>query len=183
MPSVLWRDSLWGGLERCALDPVPGGFVLQGTAIRPLDGAPLEIRYRVETDAAWLTRAVEVSVAEPGGERRLVLSPDGRGSWTVDGAPVPPVEGCLDVDLQFTPATNTLPIRRLELPVGDHADVSACWVRFPELTVERLEQRYTRTGSGTYVYSTPRGFRAELEVDPDGLVRRYGDYWEAVAAG
>jgi hypothetical protein len=84
------------------------------------------------------------------------------------------------VDLGFTPSTNTLPIRRLTLAVGASAPVRAAWLRFPELTLESLEQVYLRTAERTYRYESAGGqFVAVLEVGAAGLVSRYGDYWRA----
>ena len=106
------------------------------------------------------------------------------GRWTRDGAPAPQVAGCLDVDLGFSPVTNTLPIRRLALAVGAAAPVRAAWLRFPGLELEPLEQVYRRLAPARYAYESAAGrFRAELEVDGDGLVTRYGDYWAALGAG
>ena len=91
------------------------------------------------------------------------------------------LRGCVDVDIGFTPSTNTLPIRRLCLEIGQSADVDAAWVRFPELTVERLRQRYTRLADDRYRYeSVDSGFTAELQVDTDGLVVMYEGLWERV---
>ncbi len=96
--------------------------------------------------------------------------------------PVPAIEGLVDVDLGFTPATNTLPIRRLTRAVGEAVDVTAAWVRFPELTVEPLPQRYVRLDERRYRYASSGGaFVAELEVDDLGLVVRYEGGWERVA--
>jgi hypothetical protein len=108
-------------------------------------------------------------------ESVLELSADGVGGWSADG-----VEGCLDVDLGFTPATNTLPIRRGELAVGEAFDLDAAWVRFPALTLERLSQRYERLADDRYLYSSD-GFRAELVVDAHGLVLEYEGFWRAIA--
>ncbi|HWB43000.1 MAG TPA: putative glycolipid-binding domain-containing protein, partial [Gemmatimonadales bacterium] len=81
--------------------------------------------------------------------------------------------------LAFTPATNTLPIRRLALNPGERAEVRSAWLRFPELTLEPLVQTYTRTGEATYRYEYPAGdFVAELEVGPAGLLLRYPPLWE-----
>jgi hypothetical protein len=86
------------------------------------------------------------------------------------------------VDLGFSPSTNTLPIRRLGLAVDDSAEVRAAWVRFPQLTVEPLPQRYTRLGPDRYLYeSLASDFRAELEVDDLGLIVRYPGVWERAA--
>jgi hypothetical protein len=92
------------------------------------------------------------------------------------------VAGCLDVDLAFTPATNILPLRRLELAVGESREVTAAWVRFPDLSVEPLAQRYTRLDERRVRYESRGGaFTAELEVDELGLVVRYPPLWERVA--
>ncbi|HEU0053514.1 MAG TPA: putative glycolipid-binding domain-containing protein [Longimicrobium sp.] len=116
-----------------------------------------------------------------GGERRAISIAVEDGRWTVDGAARPELDGCVDVDISLSPSTNTLPIRRLGLAVGESAEVAAAWVRFPGLTVEVLPQRYTRLDERRWRYESRRGsFVAELEVDADGVVTRYGDLWERV---
>ena len=55
----------------------------------------------------------------------------------VDGAVTRGLKGCTDVDLECSPATNTLPIRRLRLAVEAREQVQAAWIRFPGLTVEK----------------------------------------------
>jgi hypothetical protein len=78
--------------------------------------------------------------------------------------------------------TNTLPIRRLAPAIGESIDVTAAWVRFPELTLEPLPQRYTRLSERRYRYESNGGaFVAELEVDDAGLVITYEGGWERVA--
>jgi uncharacterized protein len=97
---------------------------------------------------------------------------------------IPSVAGCLDVDLAFTPATNILPLRRLDLAVGESREVTAAWLLFPDLTVEPLPQRYTRLDERRVRYESRGGaFTAELEVDELGLVMRYPPLWERVAVG
>jgi hypothetical protein len=94
------------------------------------------------------------------------------------------VAGCLDVDLAFSPSTNILPLRRLGLAAGESREVTAAWLRFPELTVEPLPQRYTRLDERRVLYESRGGaFTAELEVDELGLVVRYPPLWERVAVG
>ena len=101
----------------------------------------------------------------------------------MDGAPVRALKGCTDVDLGCSPATNTLPIRRLRLAVGASHTIRAAWVRFPELVVEKAAQTYTRLDEFTYRYASGT-FEAELTVDDDGLVAGYA-VWRrtAVAIG
>lgn len=159
------------GAEHFVLERVDGGFRLAGTAVVAEEGAPYLLEYAVRVDDEWRTRAVDVRCKDS----RFELSADGTGSWSA-----PDVEGCIDVDLGFTPSTNTLPIRRLQLGVGDAADLDVAWVRFPALTVERATQRYERLADDRYRYSSP-GFQADLLIDENGLVLEYEGLWRAIA--
>jgi len=90
------------------------------------------------------------------------------------------VTNCGDIDLGFSPSTNLLPIRRLKLEVGGSAVVRAAWVRFPDFTLEPLEQTYTRVGADTYRYESDSGrFKRDLTVNDAGFVLDYPDMWIA----
>jgi hypothetical protein len=117
-------------------------------------------------------------VTRSGQQQTLSLQPRSDGRWFLNGQPVDGVDGCIDIDLGITPATNTLPIRRLNLAIGQSADVVATWVRFPSLAVEPLSQRYTRLSRDRYRYESDTGFTTELEVDDDGIVTTYEGGWE-----
>lgn len=180
--AVLWRALRTPGTEYCALWEEEQGWSLQGTAVLSAEEPLTEVRYRVSSDPSWRTRQVEV-VLSADHEQRVDLVADGDGHWTTEGRELVEVRGSVDVDLGFSPSTNTLPMRRLGLAVGESAEVRAAWVRFPEMTVEPLPQRYTRIGPERYLYeSLASDFRAELEVDDLGLVVRYPGGWERAAA-
>jgi uncharacterized protein len=87
----------------------------------------------------------------------------------------------LDVDLGFTPATNTLPIRRLALAIGQSTPARSAWLRFPELRLEPLEQTYTREADQTFRYRAlidGETFTARLDTDVYGRVVLYEGLWE-----
>lgn len=93
---------------------------------------------------------------------------------------VPSVEGCSDLDLGFTPATNLLQLRRLALADGQAADVPVAWLDVSAGTLDLLSQRYERRTKGTYWYEAARfDYAALLEVDPSGFIQRYPELWEA----
>jgi hypothetical protein len=133
---------------------------------------PVEIRFTVRADGSWATRATSVRVAR----RSIELRADGLGGWSVEGTDRADLHGCTDVDLEFTPATNTLPIRRLGLEPGQSAEIEAAWVRVPSLDVERSVQRYERLGERRFRYSSG-DFAAVLDVDEHGLVLDYPPFW------
>jgi hypothetical protein len=43
--------------------------------------------------------------------------------------------GCIEVDIELTPATNALPINRLNLAVGGSAEIQAAWIRLSTLAI------------------------------------------------
>ena len=169
--------------EHCTLTLRDSGLSLVGTVLGAEGGLPVRTEYRILTDAAGLTSAVSVRDLRGFEQRTLALARDAKGNWTVDGAPVRALKSCTDVDLGCSPATNTLPIRRLRLAVGASHTIRAAWVRFPELVVEKAAQTYTRLDEFTYRYASGT-FEAELTVDDDGLVAGYA-VWRrtAVAIG
>jgi uncharacterized protein len=84
-----------------------------------------------------------------------------------------------DVDLQVTPATNSLPINRLGLKEGESQEIDVVWIGLPGLTLVRQEQKYSRINSGYYKFEIPStGFRAQLEVDKLGFVINYDTLWQ-----
>ena len=113
--------------------------------------------------------------------KTLSLNVENRGVWRSSGQELREIQGCDDVDLAVTPATNTLAIRRLSLQAGSSESIIAAWVKFPELTVQPLSQRYTRLAQNTYRYASNTGFSAEIVVDDLGLVTSYPGGWERVA--
>jgi hypothetical protein len=114
------------------------------------------------------------------GERgiELDISVDAARRWHLNGAGCPAVEGCIDIDLGFSPSTNLLPIRRLALAVGAEAEVKAAWLPFPSFKFELLQQVYRREREGTYRYESDAGaFVRSLEVNASGFVTSYPGLW------
>ena len=148
------------------------------------EAVPWSVEYRIAFDGGWGTLGTEISVHRAGHSRQLVLRRELSGLWLADECEVEECRGALDVDLGVTPSTNTSAIRRLGLAVGASADLTAAWVRFPDLAVQPLPQRYTRLGERTFLYESLRDgvvvFHARLEVDGTGLVERYERLFERV---
>lgn len=126
----------------------------------------------------WLTRTARVTGHSASGPREVTLQSDGSGRWHVDGKLAAHLDDCLDVDLESSSLTNAFPVHRLELQVGQEADAPAAYVRALDLSVERLEQRYTRLDNvgdrERYRYAAPSfGFECELLYDESGLLLDY----------
>jgi hypothetical protein len=176
---ILWQGLIAPSMERFVAARTETGFQLSGLILQAHQDAPHVVRYAIGVDEVWRTRTVEVEL-ENDGQHRTSLVADGAGHWSRDGKQLSALDACLDVDLEWSPSTNTLSIRRLGLAVGATKVVSAAWVRFPSLEVQRLDQSYERLEERRYRYRSG-GFTADLTVDDEGMVLQYGVTWKAVA--
>ena len=180
--TIMWRRLDKPGAEVADLTYNGTARALAGVVVVAHDGRPCGLEYHIECDEAWQTDVVRIRGHLGGKPAALELVRSPQHSWRVNGTLTPMLQGCVDVDLGFSPVTNLLPIRRLNLALGSRAQVRAAWVRFPELTLEVLEQAYTRVGGATYLYESAGGaFQRELSVNAVGFVVEYPDYWRAEA--
>ena len=179
--SLLWNRRDRVSLEFFQMTEGKAGIRLSGTILTVEQAQPLRVEYTVQCDHGWATRSVRVECTHGAASRELELIVDDQKRWWTEGKELPEVAGCIDVDVSLSPSTNTLPIRRLSLAGGGASDVVAAWIRFPDLVIERLPQRYERTGDRLYRYASNGGaFTADIEVDDVGLVVRYPPLWERV---
>lgn len=163
-----------------------GAHLLDGSGVMRDDAGPWSLRYSVIADRAWLTRTVFVEVLADDGLERVTLEVDHLGEWSLDGRPWPDLRGCTDVDVSASPLTNTLPIRRLDLPVGAEASIDVAWLDVPSLAVHRVRQVYRRgpddaRGLATYTYADPTYGEFGVTVDPVGMVVAYQGLFTRVA--
>lgn len=181
------RDVLWISLdesvfEHLRLEQDAEGFVADGLIVRRRDEASHRICYRIEGDWLWRIRTVSVSILGAR-EAGIILSSDGNGRWRNQaGDALIGLDGCHDVDIQASPFTNTLAIRRVALRPAESAEIRAVFVTVPELTVRPFRQRYSRLGvaadADVYRYeSLESDFQADLPIDADGLLLEYPGYF------
>lgn len=196
--AILWRRVDRPGHEACRLTALEAGWPrerrgwrLEGSAVfahgsttaHHSEQQACRLDYVIVCDADWRTRSGKVAgwVGEQGVE--VEISVDAAQNWRLNGGEVKEVAGCTDLDLNFSPSTNTLPIRRLKLAVGEEAAVRAAWLRFPSFQLEPLEQSYRRIDETTYRYESAGGrFVAELQVNAAGFVTRYPGFFEVEGA-
>jgi hypothetical protein len=176
--TAMWRRLDHPGHEATRLVHHAPFWQLGGTAVFLLD-RPCRLEFQIVCDAAWRTLSGRVSGwfgAEP---VKVELYADTARRWMMNGHAAPAVAGCVDLDLTFTPATSTLPIRRLALNPGERAEVRSARLGFPELTLEPAVRTCVRTGESTYRYESADGeILADIEVDTAGIVLRYPPFWE-----
>lgn len=137
--------------------------------------------YSLATDETGVVQRLTVRTIRAQGEQHVTLTRSEEGIWLVDhgqGGAVQRTDfgGALDVDVQFSPLFNALPVRRLGLHrVAAKHDLAVVFVSLPTLEVDRIPQTYRTVSLGdpAIVGLSSDSFEAELSVDADGLVLDY----------
>lgn len=177
--SVLWHRLDQPGHEFGRLFFENSLWHLTGTAVFAHKQQPCRLDYLVVCDSGWHTLSGRVAGWVGSESIEIALAVDAARRWRLNGIERPEVAGCIDLDLNFSPSTNLLPIRRLDLAIGAEAAVRAAWLRFPGFVLEPLDQRYRRVDAATYRYESAGGrFVTDLQVNAAGFVTRYPGVWQ-----
>lgn len=160
----------WIGLdepsdETCVVSRSPDGTRFASTVL----GSFGELAYILTVDEGWRFQHLNLSV----GDRSTSLRREPEG-WMVDGQRRKDLDDAEEVDISASPLTNTLPIRRLRLEVGQYADIVTAYISVPGLHIVPDPQRYTRLSVDQYLYeSRDSDFTRTITVDDEGYVLRY----------
>jgi hypothetical protein len=181
--SILWQRLDAPGHDACRLEQTQEGWRLDGVAVFSEDAQPVRLAYQIACDRTWST--TRGSVIGWIGARPIDISIERSGTaWAMNGSPVPDVDGCLDLDFGFTPATNLFQLRRLALQIGASALEPVAWLDVGAGSLDVLRQRYERRSEHTYWYEARRfDYEALLEVAPAGFVIDYPGLWNKVDIG
>ena len=177
-PTIAWRRLDLDGRDAATVRETADGWRISGVAEFRETNTSSCLAYSITCAHHWHTLACDITGFARDQAVALSVRRDSTSTWTIDGVESTAVAGCIDIDLAFSPVTNLLPIRRLAPRPGDSARVRAAWLRFPELTLDVLDQTYTRIGANRYLYESGGGaFRRELTTDSFGLVVDYPGLW------
>lgn len=178
----VWNEAREGlGLEHLLLGQRAADSVV--LAFDEQQGA-FRLGYRLEWNESWQLEAAEFSVETGRASRSLALRTDGRGNWRDgNGLAVAELHGCIDIDIWPTPFTNSFPIRRDPMAVGERREFRMAWVFAPDLSVSPQAQAYTRLADRLYHFESldGSGFSVELTVDEDDIVLDYPGLFKRVA--
>lgn len=154
---------------------------MEGTVALAREGTPATIHYALSVGPTWELIDATIQCTSADEDVTIAIASE-KGEWWIDGQRQADLAGCTDLDLGWTPATNTLPIRRTELAEGEETTIDAVWVTFPELAVVRAEHTYMRQSASVWRYSSG-DFTADLHMGPFDIVADYGPgFWTTQAS-
>ena len=178
---LYWQAAQWLALEHLHLVQSEHSIRADGLIVGSFAAAPLRLRYDVECDPGW--RATALRVTDLTTDERIEIQRSSARWHEPNGAELPELAGAIDLDIAATPFTNTLPIRRNRIEIGQAAEVTVVYVGIrPRLSLQLARQRYTRLPSDArgsrYLYeSLESDFRRELVIDSNGFVIDYPGVW------
>lgn len=171
------------GLEHLLLTEISADSVVLGMdEVR----GPFRLAYLLSWDTEWQLRSAELSLSIERSSHSIALRTDGNGRWEDGkGQRIAELDECRDIDIWPTPFTNSFPIRRQRLAIGERQEFRMAWVDGLDLTVRPQPQRYTRLSDSVYLFESldGSGFKAELPVDEDNIVLDYPGLFRRVRFG
>lgn len=147
---------------------------------------PFRLHYHLHWNpGTWQLCSADLHAQSAAGARVLTLRTDGQGCWMdAHGKPIATLDGCRDIDIWPTPFTNTFPIRRQSLTVGQRCETRVAWIGAPRLEMRAERQAYTCLDPQTYLFETldDPSFRAHIEVDAEMIVTHYEGLFRRILA-
>ena len=172
--NILWSGIEYHSLENCIVAVTDAGTEVNSTIVGTYNNIIYKVAYQIRTNQNWETISCELSARLDDTILNLDFKSDGKGNWSENGKPTEKYSGCTDVDIPLTPFTNTLPIRRLELPEKEEQIIKVLYLDVLEQQIRSVQQKYTRLSQNEYKYeNVPNDFEAVIRVDEDGLVVMY----------
>jgi len=185
MQDIFWEPIDGNGFEHLKVIRQKDFIVFDGIIIRKIDDKTYRVFYQLTCDNSWKFRKLEITV-ESDTTKSLSLSVDKSGLWYDDkGQWYQELDGCIDPDISFTPLTNTFPINRLNINVGETVNIKTAYISLPELKVTPVLQSYTCKSKveneSIFVYKNlDSGFEAGIQVDKDSFVVNYPDLFKRI---
>ena len=123
---------------------------------------PFRLTYRLAWDESWRIRNAELVVVTERSTRSLSLRTDGQGHWRRgDGPTIDDLNGCVDIDIWPTPFTNSFPILREPMTVGERREFKMAWIRAPDLAVHSTTAGLYAAGRASLPLREPRRKRLQ----------------------
>jgi hypothetical protein len=179
--SIRWRSLEHGGLEQLSIYEWPEAYKVRSAIVGRAGERRHGMFYEISLTPEWVFESIMLQRTDG---VMTVLSRGKHGDWfDAQVEELPQLKGCIDVDFEMTPFTNTLPIRRAPLAIGETRRFRMAYIPADTLEPFPDEQVYTRLSDRVYQFENGEGesyFTADIAVDEQGLVTDYPGLFERV---
>ncbi|RZJ64398.1 MAG: hypothetical protein EOO50_15690 [Flavobacterium sp.] len=172
--SIRWKGPERDSKENCRVCRYEFGFQV----FSQIQIGARTFQYMIECEENWNTENFAFRFADADlASQKYTRHSD--GTWTSDGKRIYELDGCIDIDISLTPLTNSLPIKRLQLKVGESVEINVVYIDPENNKIFPAAQRYTRLDDLKYRFETiPNDFEAVILVDENGFVEEYPNLFE-----
>ena len=182
LANLVWRSKEYPSLENCTAIISSVGSEISSVVIGVAEHKIFNIEYNLKINSHWKTEEVKINSTIEGFAKSLAFKSDGRGNWQENGHILEQFEGCIDVDIPLTPFTNTLPIKRLNMQIGQAQIIRVVYLDLLSNEIKPVTQKYVRLSDREYKYeNVPNDFEAVITVDESGFVVDYPTLFERIA--
>jgi uncharacterized protein len=177
---IIWKGIRPNTTEYCSIKQEPNGIVVRGQITGLLEDRPINIYYAINLDKDYQINAVHLQCPFNNSFDVSLLHKDEKW-YDLQGNHLSQYDDCDDVDISITPFTNTIPIRRLHLTLGESRKIPVIYIDPLENTLTRTLQRYTYMENSRYRYENlTSGFVSEVITDSTGIVVEYPGIWKMI---
>jgi len=157
--NILWTGREYYSLENCLISETGQGNKIESTIVGKYEDTLYQVKYVIQTKHNWQVTSVRVETQLNG--KQETHSYESLGE-------------CTDVDIPLTPFTNTLPIRRLNMKIGETHFIKVLYLDILTNEFKPVRQKYQRLSEFEYKYeNVPNDFEAVITVDQHGFVVDY----------
>lgn len=172
--TILWKGLTYGSLEFCEVKTEETYLRIESTLLGIHEGKEYKIHYLLVVAHDWSVIDCRINGRWGDAADMNNFQHDGDGNWTVNERAIEELKGCRDIDLSFTPMTNSIPINRLRLAVKEERILPVVYVDVFSGQIRKANQRYVRLSEFEYQYeNVPNDFEAVITVDEQGIVEDY----------
>ncbi|WP_158210825.1 putative glycolipid-binding domain-containing protein [Myroides phaeus] len=177
---ITWIGEEHLSIEKCHIIEKEQSFHSRGEVVGNKNNQVYGLDYQIVVDEQWETRFFSINSYQ-GHKHYSVNAHKINNLWVIDDIERPEFNECLAIDIATTPYTNTLPINRLKLVIGESKELSVLYINPLEERIALVMQRYKRLSEDTYYYENLwNDFKATITVDEDGIVKDYSDMYKAI---
>jgi hypothetical protein len=172
--NLIWKATEYDSLENCIVTITANEVIIKSVIVGCKENVIFRIDYTIKTNSNWETLFCEL-ITQFGNARQVIsFQGDGKGNWITGGILAINFKGCIDVDIPFTPLTNTLPINRLKLKEQKEENIKVIYIDIMESGIRPVSQKYKRLSGQEYNYqNVPNDFEANISVDENAFVIDY----------
>jgi hypothetical protein len=170
-------------MEYCHITTHDTGSTYRGRITGVVNDKPVCVEYELETDDAFHITSFNIRSFADGTENISLQKKNGQ--WMdASGHHLTQFDDCTDIDISLTPLTNTFPINRLKLNIGESKSIHVIYIDPVSQNLKKAEQRYTCLEIDKYRYENlASGFTSDLTVDSSGLIVTYPGAWQRIYPG